>query len=526
MHRLLFIIVLLLSAVAEINATDLVIIVRDKQSFLPLPGTEIRLNQGDKSITTFTNKDGTLTLHQVQFPITLICLTAGYNTLTKELNACDSSSCNIEIFLTPSAINLNDVVVTGQVIPILAKQSIYKVQTISAEELQKRGSVTLNDALSFELNNLVNNDNVLGSSVSMNGISGQNIKILVNGIPLSGRENGNIDLGQLNLVNIKRVEMIQGPMNVIYGSNAMGGVINLITQTPEKRKGFGIRTLIESVGRYNFSGYTNLFHKNHQTQINLARNFFQGWNPQGTGDRFQLWKPKTQYTGDINHRWQATEQLEIQYFGSILSEKITNKGTPIINPYEGYAFDEYYRTRRILNSINTTWRLTPHETFTTTNSYTLYARIKNRFRKDLVTMEQVETKSASDQDTSIFNTLNLRGVISSDRFNQLQLQAGYDWNYDIGKSFRLAQDIQHIQDLGLFSSLLYTYKNFLFNPLIGLPIIVYLLLRTRQLYTSSMTSASELNYAHPMPPGFVLHRSKKCICNLLIKIIPSSAIQT
>ena len=58
----------------------------------------------------------------------------------------------------------------------------------------------------------------------------ENVKIMVDGIPIIGRLDGNIDLGQINLDNIERVEIIEGPMSVSYGSDALGGVINLITK--------------------------------------------------------------------------------------------------------------------------------------------------------------------------------------------------------------------------------------------------------------------------------------------------------
>ncbi len=52
--------------------------------------------------------------------------------------------------------------------------------------------------LTNELNVRLSQDNVLGSSLSIQGISGQNIKILVDGVPVIGRLDGNIDLNQIN----------------------------------------------------------------------------------------------------------------------------------------------------------------------------------------------------------------------------------------------------------------------------------------------------------------------------------------
>jgi outer membrane receptor for ferrienterochelin and colicins len=209
----------------------------------------------------------------------------------------------------------------------------------------------------------------------MGGVGGQNVKILINGIPLTGRENGNIDLGQINLPNIKKVEMIQGPMSVMYGSNALGGVINLITATTQKPYTISVKSYLESIGRYNLSGNFSLNKNKHSLQLSFARNFFQGWTPKDSIDRYQLWKPKTQYLSDLQYTYDF-KKVKLTYFSSLLNEKITNKGTPIVNPYEGYAFDEYYRTHRFINSLGANIKLSEKENLSFANSFTNYKRTK------------------------------------------------------------------------------------------------------------------------------------------------------
>jgi hypothetical protein len=140
-------------------------------------------------------------------------------------------------------------------------------------------------------------------------------------------------------------------------------------------------------------------------QLSFARNFFQGWTPKDSIDRYQLWKPKTQYLSDLQYTYDF-KKVKLTYFSSLLNEKITNKGTPIVNPYEGYAFDEYYRTHRFINSLGANIKLSEKENLSFANSFTNYKRTKNRFKKDLVSLDQYETKNVGDQDTSIFNNWN------------------------------------------------------------------------------------------------------------------------
>jgi len=203
--------------------------------------------------------------------------------------------------------------------------------------------------------------------------------------------------------------------------------------------------------------------KNHQLQLSLARNFFAGWTPKDSIDRFQLWKPKTQYTGDLQY-WFTIKKMKLSYFGSYLNEKITNKGQPIINPYEGYAFDEYYRTNRIINAVSANLPLNKTDQLAFTNSYQRYKRTKNRLKKDLVSLNEFETENVGDQDTTRFYDLNLRGTYTSSRMKHLDIVLGYEYAQQTGASYKLVDQKQRMSDIGIFGSASYTYKFFQLQP--------------------------------------------------------------
>jgi outer membrane receptor for ferrienterochelin and colicins len=451
----------------KLQATNFVLYVQDKAAANAIPQASVQYKSGGTLIYAVADKEGKTSISNAQLPLTLSVSAMGYETAKVKVNEKDliknGETFTFIISLHKSLIYMPDIVITGQNTPVLATQSVYKVNTISSTQIAQRAAVSLNDVLNYEMNNFVANDNILGSSLSIGGIGGQNVKILVNGIPLAGRENGNIDLGQINMNNVKRIEMIQGPMSVIYGSNALGGVINVITNQAGKKLNGGLKTYTESIGRYNLAGNISTSKKGHSLQTSFARNFFQGWTPDNGEDRFQLWKPKTQYLADLQYTY-AFKNGKISYYGSYLNEKITNKGTPIINPYEGYAFDEYYRTVRNIQSVSTELNLGKYEKLNLLESFSTYHRTKNRFKKDLVTLAQTETKSEGDQDTTRFNNVNLRGTLSSSRFKNMELLAGYEYGYEAGKSYKLSADKQDIAEIGLFVSSLYKYKKVNIQP--------------------------------------------------------------
>jgi len=448
----------------QANAVSVLLEVRERETGKPIDGSFVIYETiGNKKRQAVSDVKGQVTLENVKVPSEIEVRLIGFESQQIKVTDSTMSSLTLNVLLDKSTTQMSDVVVTGQVQPVLAQQSVYKVNTVSATQIRQRGAVSLNDVLNFEVGQLITNDNLLGSSVSMGGIGGQNVKILVNGIPLNGRENGNIDVSQINLANIKRIEMIQGPMSVMYGSNALGGVINLISQNPKKGFSIGARTFLESIGRYNFSGDFNVNHKRHFLQISAARNFFQGWTPEDTLDRYQVWKPKTQYTTDAQYVFQK-ENWSLNYYTSYVHEKITNKGIPIVSSYEGYAFDEYYTTQRFMNSLGSTIKIGKSDEINLMNTYSIYYRIKNRFRKDLVTLEQFPTLSVGDQDTSRFNSINLRGTYSSSHFKHVQLLAGYEYSHEVGQSYKLADEVKEYSDLGLFASGLYTWRKVSIQP--------------------------------------------------------------
>ena len=462
----LYIILFLLVAL-HTKATNLVIEVKEDQSNIVLENAIVSYTQNKQQYAFPVPLSGKVVLKNIEYPIKIKVQSLSYESITKTIKAKDITSLYGDDYLLVQLkkinVQLNELVVTAQTTPQLAKQSIYKVNSINSAQIAQRGAVSVNDVLGYEVNHFISNDNLLGSSVSIGGIGGQNVKVLVNGVPIMGRENGNIDLGQLSVNNIKRIEMIQGPMSVIYGSNALGGVINIITKTPQKKMAFGIRSYTESIGKYNFFGDMSLQRKKHQVQVSLSRNFFQGWTPEDSVDRYQLWKPKTQYASDLQYNYE-NKKTKVNYYSSYLYEKITNKGVPIVNPYDGYAFDEYYKTQRIINSLGLNYVLSTKEQLSFSNSYSIYKRTKNRFRKDLVSLEQFQTHGIGDQDTTRFDDINARGTLSSKRFKNMDVLLGYEYTYELGKSYKLADDEQSMSDIGVFASATYTHKKISVQP--------------------------------------------------------------
>src|SRR5690554_7958706 len=109
--------------------------------------------------------------------------------------------------------SLEEVVVTGQFEPQSIKNSVYKVRTISSEQIRLRASTSVENILNTQLGMRFSNDLTLGESdIQLMGMSGQNVKVLVDGIPLVDRGATKQSLSQIDVNNIERIEVVEGPM--------------------------------------------------------------------------------------------------------------------------------------------------------------------------------------------------------------------------------------------------------------------------------------------------------------------------
>jgi len=101
------------------------------------------------------------------------------------------------------------------------------VTLISAQTIQQTGSIRLTDILKEQTGLTMTSG--FGAGVQLQGLNPDYTIILINGEPLVGRTAGVLDLNRIALGNIKKIEIVKGPSSSLYGSEAMAGVINIIT---------------------------------------------------------------------------------------------------------------------------------------------------------------------------------------------------------------------------------------------------------------------------------------------------------
>jgi outer membrane receptor for ferrienterochelin and colicins len=393
-----------------------------------------------------TDNEGRINLN-IQAPTYLQVSYVGYQNFNDTLKPGKVSV----IRLLPEVFSLDEIVVTAQYNPTSTDRSLYSVNVINQLQLQRKAAPDLAGLLRNQLNIRLIEDGSLGTGMSLQGLAGEHVKILVDGVPVIGRLNGSIDLGQVNLQQAKQVEIIEGPMSVIYGSNALAGVINIIPQDISANA-FNARAsaYYETVGVYNIDAGASLRRKKHAFGLNLGRNFFGGYSSVDTS-RTKQWKPKRQLNADLTYTL-SLPKASIRTTMSAFDEELRNQGS-LQPPYFEKAFDNYFTTRRYIAKADFSSKNT--NPFTANVSYSFYQRIRTLFYNDLSILE----KTPVEYDTTSFSAFMSRGMYSYRTISgKFGYQAGYDLNAEWGTGERIGNDRQSITDLAGFTS--FQYKPF------------------------------------------------------------------
>lgn len=137
--------------------------------------------------------------------------------------------------------SLPEIVVTATRTEQTVKGTPSTVQVITSEQIEQRQSQTLADVLQEATGIVMFNDFQSRPQLSIRGSESRHVLIMVDGRRLSGELSYNsanaYDISRIRMENVERIEIIRGPAGALYGSDAMGGVINIITKKPKQSEG-------------------------------------------------------------------------------------------------------------------------------------------------------------------------------------------------------------------------------------------------------------------------------------------------
>ncbi|MEX0275601.1 MAG: TonB-dependent receptor plug domain-containing protein [Flavobacteriaceae bacterium] len=112
------------------------------------------------------------------------------------------------------------------------------VVLVPQKQLQRSGVTRLNEILNEQTGIIMAPDATVGGAegVQIQGIASDYILVLIDGVPVVGRAGGNLDLSRFAIGNVQQIEVVKGPSSSLFGSEALGGVVNIITEKPSSEK--------------------------------------------------------------------------------------------------------------------------------------------------------------------------------------------------------------------------------------------------------------------------------------------------
>ncbi|MEL6143031.1 MAG: TonB-dependent receptor, partial [Bacteroidota bacterium] len=348
------------------------------------------------------------------------------------------------------SIDLEDVVVTAQFAPTSAEEAVHEVQVLKSEEWKARGLNTLSEVLQQQLNMRINPDPILGNGLSIQGIGGQNVQVMIDGVPVVGRLGGNIDLSQINLSQFERVEIITGAMSAQYGSNASGGVINLITKKHQVNawqieaggqiESFGIQNqyarLGRKLGKFQIDGGINRYRAEFAS-VDSMRARREVTLSSGTiiEEPVIPWNPKEQFSYDVNLTFRPSDSLSILYGYRAFDEELVlydKVRRPVFRPYSN---DQFYTTERRDHHLSAEYWLSPQTYWSTTIGLNSFERFKDVRRLDFG--PDTTSQVVGEQDTTKYTGTLIRSSISRLGKGRWDGQIGVEYFRETGAGGRI-----------------------------------------------------------------------------------------
>ena len=230
--------------------------------------------------------------------------------------------------------SVQEVVVTGTGTQHLLKDAPVQTEVISHRQLQQYAGRSIEDILSGLTASFDFNENDMGSHLQMNGLGNSYVLILIDGRRLHGDNGGENELSLIDPHHIERIEIVKGASSALYGSDAIAGVINIITK---KHREHGV--MVENTTRFGsyadirqhngislnygrLSSYTNFQLQHSDGWQNTSEEALSQTEYHITDSRNKTVNRHTNWQLAEHLTYQLTRQIEVYADGSIYWKRI------------------------------------------------------------------------------------------------------------------------------------------------------------------------------------------------------------
>jgi outer membrane receptor for ferrienterochelin and colicins len=216
--------------------------VADVHTGKPLPNANVVLVGTQRGAATDLN--GEFVINRVpvgdhQLKVTYI----GYESVVKTITVKSNDEIFAQFAMREDFFQTQQIVVTATRTEKLMEDVPVVTELVTQAEIEEKGAEDLSEILEDRPGIAIESGTTGGQFLYMNGVDSRRILVLVDNVPLSGKLNNRLQLNLIDADKIDHVEIVKGPGSALYGNDAMGGVINIIT------KGYSENLKLQANGR-------------------------------------------------------------------------------------------------------------------------------------------------------------------------------------------------------------------------------------------------------------------------------------
>lgn len=328
--------------------------------------------------------------------------------------------------------DLEEFVVTGTLAPKLLKNTPVQTVVINSKDIEHTDATNVEELLQQEIPG-VEFSYAMNQQVHLNfgGFGGQGVLFLVDGERLAGETMDDVDFSRIDMANVERVEIVRGASSALYGSNAAGGVINIITRQPDKKWNAKVSGRI---ARHAGQRYMASLSAGGNTVANTLTAQYSRIN-----------------TYDVKSSPDPVTRVITSIYGHrTLSVKDQFTYTPVdalkLSAHLGYFFREIPRIvdtperyRDYSGGIKGVWKITPSDNIEVSYSFDQYDKSSYSHLSDL------EVRNYSNV------TNSFRGIYNHIWENGNVFSAGTDYRYDYLNNTKITDGSHHDANFDIFS---------------------------------------------------------------------------
>lgn len=223
------------------------------------------------------------------------------------------------------SVMLSEVVVTGTGTEHLRQDAPVQTEIITKRSIERYQARSLDELLGGLMASFSFHGGSMGSNVSLNGLNNSYILIMIDGRRMNGDIGGQNDLNFINLEDIERIEMVKGAVSSLYGSDAIAGVINIITKKAQSNFSLSSTSRIGAYGELQESLSVNLGSSKIKSLISFQIKHTDGWQNTDlqwsqqqlkSGSTLKTVNKSTHYSLSEKLEWEPTPYLNLKLGGS------------------------------------------------------------------------------------------------------------------------------------------------------------------------------------------------------------------